>query len=53
VSTSVVAASVEKTETLDIAGSTMLYHLRRAQQELVETFVEARHGPDRPNDTRS
>jgi len=47
------STSEEVAETLDIAGSTMLYHLRRAQQELVETFVEARHGPDRPNDTRS
>ncbi|WP_277543761.1 bacterio-opsin activator domain-containing protein [Haloarcula laminariae] len=47
------STSEEVAETLDIAGSTMLYHLRRAQQELVETFVEARHGPDWPDDKRS
>jgi predicted DNA binding protein len=27
-------------ETLDIAGSTLLYHLRRAQRKLVEAYFE-------------
>jgi predicted DNA binding protein/GAF domain-containing protein len=35
------STSEEVAETLDIAGSTMLYHLRRAQQELVDAFFEA------------
>jgi predicted DNA binding protein/putative methionine-R-sulfoxide reductase with GAF domain len=32
------STSEEVAETLDIAGSTMLYHLRRAQAKLVEAF---------------
>ncbi|WP_276257939.1 bacterio-opsin activator domain-containing protein [Haloglomus litoreum] len=35
------STSEEVADTLDIAGSTMLYHLRRAQQELVDAFFEA------------
>ncbi|HMB50355.1 MAG TPA: bacterio-opsin activator domain-containing protein [Natronoarchaeum rubrum] len=34
------STSAEVAETLDIAGSTMLYHLRRAEQKLVEAFFE-------------
>ncbi|MFA9504471.1 bacterio-opsin activator domain-containing protein [Natrinema sp. H-ect1] len=35
------SSSAEVAETLDIAGSTMLYHLRRAEQKLVEAFFDA------------
>lgn len=35
------SSSAEVAETLDIAGSTMLYHLRRAEQKLVEAFFSA------------
>jgi len=35
------STSEEVAETLDIAGSTLLYHLRRAQQELVGAYLEA------------
>ncbi|WP_254763399.1 bacterio-opsin activator domain-containing protein [Natrinema marinum] len=35
------STSEEVAETLDIAGSTMLYHLRRAEQKLVEAFFHA------------
>jgi DNA-binding CsgD family transcriptional regulator len=35
------STSKEVAGTLDIAGSTLLYHLRRAQQELVSTYLEA------------
>ncbi|GAA0668707.1 bacterio-opsin activator domain-containing protein [Natronoarchaeum mannanilyticum] len=34
------STSAEVAETLDIAGSTMLYHLRRAEQKLVAAFFE-------------
>lgn len=47
------STSEEVAETLDIAGSTMLYHLRRAQQKLVKTFLESQHGSERQSDTRS
>ncbi|WP_324666245.1 bacterio-opsin activator domain-containing protein [Haloarcula sediminis] len=47
------STSEEVAETLDIAGSTMLYHLRRAQQELVATFLETQHGPERQTDTQA
>ncbi|WP_415379446.1 bacterio-opsin activator domain-containing protein [Halosimplex sp. TS25] len=39
------STSEEVAETLDIAGSTMLYHLRRAQQHLAEAFYDAADGP--------
>jgi len=35
------STSEEVAETLDIAGSTLLYHLRRAQQELVGAYLDA------------
>jgi len=35
------STSEEVAETLDIAGSTLLYHLRRSQQELVGAYLEA------------
>ena len=38
------STSEEVAETLDIAGSTLLYHLRRAQQELVGAYLEADSG---------
>ncbi|SFS92299.1 bacterio-opsin activator domain-containing protein [Halostagnicola kamekurae] len=34
------STSSEVAETLDIAGSTMLYHLRRAEQKLVKSFFD-------------
>jgi predicted DNA binding protein len=34
------STSEEVAETLDIAGSTLLYHLRRAEQELVSAYFE-------------
>jgi len=34
------STSEEVADTLDIAGSTLLYHLRRAEQELVGTYFE-------------
>lgn len=34
------STSEEVAETLDIAGSTLLYHLRRAEQDLVGTYLE-------------
>ncbi|WP_254522272.1 bacterio-opsin activator domain-containing protein [Natrinema caseinilyticum] len=34
------STSEEVAETLDIAGSTMLYHLRRAEKKLVEAFFD-------------
>jgi predicted DNA binding protein len=52
------STSEEVAETLDIAGSTMLYHLRRAQQELVDAFFEAdgehatTEGPSTTDDDR-
>jgi DNA-binding CsgD family transcriptional regulator len=35
------STSEEVAETLDIAGSTLLYHLRRSQQELVGAYLDA------------
>ena len=46
------STSEEVAETLDIAGSTLLYHLRRAQRELVEAFFESQHGPEWSDDTQ-
>ena len=33
------STSKEVAETLDITGPTVLYHLRRAQQKLIEAFL--------------
>jgi len=44
------STSEEVAETLDIAGSTLLYHLRRAQQELIGAYLEADSGPPRHPD---
>jgi DNA-binding CsgD family transcriptional regulator len=41
------STSDEVAETLDIAGSTLLYHLRRAQQELIGAYLEPDDGPPR------
>jgi predicted DNA binding protein len=38
------STSAEVAETLDIAGSTMLYHLRRAQRKLVDAYFEPEQG---------
>ncbi|WP_227134693.1 bacterio-opsin activator domain-containing protein [Halorubellus salinus] len=38
------SSSAEVAESLDIAGSTMLYHLRRAQRKLVDAYFERDHG---------
>jgi hypothetical protein len=43
------STSAEVAETLDIAGSTLLYHLRRAEQKLVETYFA--HDRDTPTTT--
>jgi GAF domain-containing protein/DNA-binding CsgD family transcriptional regulator len=45
------STSEEVAETLDIAGSTLLYHLRRAQQELVGAYLEADSDPSRRPDS--
>jgi len=38
------STSAEVAETLDIAGSTLLYHLRRAQRKLVDAYFEPEQG---------
>jgi predicted DNA binding protein len=43
------STSAEVAETLDIAGSTMLYHLRRAERKLVEAFFRADSGGGAPD----
>ena len=44
------STSDEVAETLDIAGSTLLYHLRRAQQELIGAYLEPDDEPPRHSD---
>jgi len=45
------STSEEVAETLDIAGSTLLYHLRRAQQNLVGAYLDADGEPRRRPDS--
>jgi predicted DNA binding protein len=45
------STSKEVAEALDITGPTVLYHLRRAQQKLVEAFLET--DPETPSTARS
>ena len=47
------STSEEVAEALDIAGSTLLYHLRRAQQELVGAYLETDSDPSRQQDSRT
>lgn len=42
------SSAEEVAETLDIAGSTLLYHLRRAQQKLVDAYFAT--DPERPTE---
>ena len=45
------STSAEVAETLDIAGSTLLYHLRRAQRKLVDAYFEPEQGRSPADDT--
>lgn len=45
------STSAEVAETLDIAGSTLLYHLRRAQRKLVDAYFDPEQGDSTTEDT--